>query len=191
MEKTKYQFNSKTMEELKDDETVLWAGRPEPFKLVNAANKKSLTGRWILFGALLVVLAVVYTVLTVGSPAGFKPAVIIVLVLIFGYLMLMPVLDHNKVQKKCQYIVTDKRVLTAVGDNTVFAVSRAGLKFKTAPAEDGCIHLLFGAAEKLAPSKYMIKTFAPLKAEGGGEETIGLVFYNVKNSQELKDIFGY
>ena len=192
MEKTEYKFNTKTLEELKDDETVLWVGRPEPFGLVNAASKKGLTLRWIIFGALFVVLAVVYTVLTVGSPAGFKPAVIVVLVLIFGYLMLMPVLDHNKVQKKCQFIVTDKRVLTAVSDSAVFAVSRAGLKFKTESAEDGCIHLLFGAAaEKLTASKYLVKTFAPLKAEGGSEETVGLVFYNVKDSQELKDIFGY
>lgn len=192
MEKTEYQFNTKTMEELKDDETVLWTGRPEPFKLVNETNKKSLTLRWIICGALFVLLTVLYTVFTVGSPAGFKPAVVIVLVIIFGYLMLAPVLDHNKAQKKCQYIVTDKRVLSAIGDNAVYAVGRAGLKLKAVPAEAGCVHLLFGAAaDKLSASKYMVKALVPIKAEGGGDEIVGLVFYNVKDIRELRDIFGY
>lgn len=191
MEKTEYQFSTKTKEELKADETVLWVGRPELFKLVNEANKKSLTLRWIVCAALFVILSAVYIAWSIGSPGGCKPAVIVVLVIVFGYLMLTPVLDRNKVQKKCQFIVTDKRVLTAVSDSAVYAVSRAGLKLSAVPAGDGCVHLLFGAAGKLPEKKYLVKTFAPVKAEGGSDEIIGTVFYNVKDSQALRELFGY
>ena len=191
MEKTEYQFSTKAREELKEDETVLWAGRPEPFPLKNGSNKNGLMLRWVICGALFVILTVLYAVWSAGSAAGFKPAVVAVLVIVFGYLMLVPVLDRNKVLKKCQFIVTDKRVLTAVSDSAVFALGRAGLKVSAVPAGAGCVHLLLGAAGKLPEKKYLVKTFAPVKAEGGSDETVGMVLYNVKDTPELRGYFGY
>jgi len=190
MEKTEYSFSTKVQDELKEDENVLWAGRPEPFPLKNAENKKSLTTRWLVCGLLFVVLTAVYAVYSMGLPAGFKPAVVIVIAFVFGYIMLMPVMDHKKVQKKCQFIVTDKRVLTVVGDSAVYALGRAGLKVNAVPAEQGCVHLLLGAAEDTPAVKYLTRTFVPVKAEGS-EDVTGLVFYNVKDSQELRDFFNY
>ena len=191
MEKTEFELNTKTREELNEGESVLWAGRPAPFPLKNGSNKKGLTLRWIICGALFVILTALYAVWSPGSAAGFKPAVIAVLVIVFGYLMLVPVFDRNKVLKKCQFIVTDKRVLTAVSDSAVFALGRAGLKVSAVPAGNGCVHLLLGAAGKLKEKKYLIRTFAPVKAENGGEEIVGLVFYNVEDTQELRELFGY
>ena len=190
MEQTGYQFSTKVKENILADETVLWAGRPEPFPVKNEANKKSLTLRWLVCGALLVILTVAYVIYSMGIPAGFKPGVVIVLVAVFGYMMLMPILDHNKVQKKCQYIVTDKRVLTAVGDNAVHAISRNGLAVNAVPAQNGCLHLLLGAAGDLPESKYLTRTFSPVKGEDG-EETKGLVLYNVKDTQQLREFFNY
>ena len=190
MEQTGYQFSTKVKENLLEGETVLWAGRPEPFPVKNETNKKSLTMRWLICGALLVVLTVAYVLYSLSIPAGFKPAVVIVLVVVFGYLMLAPVLDHNKVQKKCLYIVTDKRVLTAVGDNAVHAISRDGLTVDAIPANNGCVHLLLGAASTLPEKKYLVSSFSPMKV-ADSEEAAGLVLYNVKDTQQLREFFNY
>ena len=190
MEQTGYQFSTKVKENILADETVLWAGRPEPFPAKNEANKKSLTMRWLICGALFVVLTVAYVLYSLSIPAGFKPAVVIVLVVVFGYLMLAPVLDHNKVQKKCLYIVTDQRVLTAVGDSAVHAMSRAGLAVNAVPAKNGCVHLLLGTAGDLPQAKYLSKAITALRANSS-EEDDGLVLYNVKDTQQLREFFNY
>lgn len=190
MEKTEQKFNTKITENLQADETVLWDSRPEAFPLKNEANKKSLLMRWVICAALFAVLTAAYTIYSLRIPAGFKPVVVIILALVFGYLMLTPVLDRNKVQKKCRYLVTDKRAIVAVGDNGFHAVSRAGLKVDAIPAENGCVHLLLGAAADTPEKKYLTRTFVPVKAEGT-EDVTGIVFYNVKDTAELRAFFNY
>ena len=190
MEKTVQEFNTKIRENLQEDEAVLWSGRPEAFPLKNEANKKSLLTRWVICAALFAVLTAAYVLYSMSIPAGFKPIVVVVLVLVFGYVMLIPVLDRNKVQNKCQYIVTDKRAVVAVGDNAFHAVSRAGLKVNAIPAGNGCVHLLLGAAADTPEKKYLTRTYAPVKAEGT-EDVTGIAFYNVKDTPELRAFFNY
>jgi len=189
VEKTDYKFPSKVRDSLLKDETVLWVGRPEPFPLTNKSNKMALMLRWIVCAVLLVALSAGYVVYSMGIPAGFKPSVIVVFVVVFGFIMLSPVFDHNKVIKKCLYIVTDKRVIVAVSDTGFHAVGRAGLKVNALPAENGCVHLLFGAAVDTPAKKLITRAIVPVKADDG--EVSGIMFCNVKNTQEMQGFFNY
>jgi len=186
MEKTEISMNYKVKEALQEGETVLWQGKSERFPLVNAGNKAKLTLRWVICAIAFAAVSAGYIALSVKT-AGFKPAVELVIVLIFAYLIAAPMLDRKRILKKCTYYVTDKRVMTAVGDNQLLILGRAGLKVSTVPAESGCIHLLLGAAEALPGKKYLVSTFSGVKSENKDQVT-GIVLYNVKDTPELREL---
>ena len=179
----------KLKESLMADEQILWKGGCEPFPLVTPLNKKSLLVRWVLCAALFVILSVAYVLLSLRT-AGFSIVVELVLLVIFAYVAGVPLLDHNKLVKKCGYYVTDKRIISAVGYSEVFPISRAGLKLRAVPAENGCVHLLFGAATELPEKKLPLNAIAPIKSEKG-EGVVGLVFFNVKDTPALHELLNY
>lgn len=191
MKTEKTEFCTKLQESLQPDETILWSGKSEKFPLKNEGNAKALTYRWIICAVLFAAFAVFYVSFGLNSPNGLMPAPLVVALIVFIYIALVPALDRNKVLKKCIYIVTDKRIITVVSDRDVNAVSRAGLKIKAVPAGDGCVHLLFGAATELKERKYVIRTFEPVKEDSSDSPVIGIVFYHVKNTNELQTLLKY
>lgn len=191
MKTEKTEFCTKLQENLQADETILWSGKSEKFPLKNEGNAKALTYRWIICAVLFAAFAVFYVSFNLRTLAVVKPAPLVVAFIVFIYIALVPALDRNKVLKKCIYIVTDKRIITVVSDRDVNAVSRAGLKIKAVPAGDGCVHLLFGAATELKERKYVIRTFEPVKEDSSDSPVIGIIFYHVKDTNELRTLLKY
>lgn len=179
----------KLKESLMEGEQILWKGRPEPFPLVTGANKTMILVRWLVCAAVFVVATLCYFFATRGSNGvQFNLIAVGIVLLVCAYVALLPAIDRNKILKKVKYYVTDTRVLTAVGENEVFALSRKGLKVLRVPGESGCVTLLFGSHTALPERKQRVGAFVPGKDEKG-ELVTGISFYNIKGDAEIGGFF--
>lgn len=184
-----FEDSTKLKEELLEGEVIEWKGRPEPFPLIVPARKKALMLRWIICAACAVILsaAYIYMALTVENGADFNFVVELVILLLFGYVALIPIMDRNKIIKKCKYYITDRRVIVAVADKDVFALSRKGIKLIFVPGESGCVNVLFGSAVNIPARKAMLTAIMPVKDEKG-EEITGIEFYNIKDDKTVREL---
>ena len=96
-------------------------------------------------------------------------------------------MDRNKIIKKCKYYITDRRVIVAVADKDVFALSRKGIKLIFVPGESGCVNVLFGSAVNIPARKAMLTAIMPVKDEKG-EEITGIEFYNIKDDKTVREL---
>ena len=172
---------------LRADETPQWAGKAEYFPLLNSDNKKSFLLRWIICGGLAVLCTVGYIIAVMNTETKFNVILELIILLLFGYTALMPVLDRRKILKKCHYCITNQRAIVAAGDNDIFSLNRKAVKIQAVPAEDGCITILMGAMADTPAKKHRTATFVPPKSDGDNE-VIGLVFYNVKDDSLLRSL---
>lgn len=184
-----FKDSSKLRETLMPDEKVLWKGRPEAFPLMTAANKGRMITRWVVCAAVFVAFTVFYLLLA-NSKDGMEASYIVVAIVLLAcaYVALVPIIDRNKIIKKCKYYVTDSRAIVIVGDKEGFALSRKGLKVLRVPGEDGCVTLLFGSHIEQPERKRLVGAFVPGKAENS-ELITGMSFYNIKDDEEINAFF--
>ena len=169
---------------LKEDEKVLWAGRSADFKLAEGAMKTPLLLRWILSALIGIALLVTYIALYGGTEV-FQPLIIVVIVAVFGFLFARPFMDKSALVKKGSYCITDKRVLTCIGNRDVYELGRNGLKLSFSEGENGCVHAALGSCAGIAEGKLRAKALAPKR--GQGDVVTGFVLYNVESA--VRDFF--
>ncbi len=169
------------------DEEIQWVGRVQDFPLVSQENRTALLIRWIVCAVLAAALSILYPVWAVRSGNDYNVILSILIVIVFAYVaVLMPLLDRKSLQKAA-YCVTNKRVMVFMGDRPAVALNRAELRSRRVPAGGGCVHVLFGAAVDIKPSKYRITTIVPITDSTGNIPT-GTIFYNVKEKDLPGDI---
>ena len=168
-------------------ETIQWASKAENFPLLNSINKKSMLIRWIICGILAVLCTIAYIIAVMNTETKFNIILELIILLLFGYTALLPVLDRRKILKKCHYCITNQRAIVAASDNEIYSLNRKAVKIQTVPAEDGCITILMGAMTEAPAKKHRIATFVPPKSDSDNE-VIGLVFYNVKDDSLLRSL---
>lgn len=180
------EFNLSTpiKDALQADEKVLWAGKSADFKLVNSAMKSSLILRWIISIVVGLGLLIAYIAIYAGSEV-FQPLIIVVIVAAFGFLAARPFMDKSALVKKSGYCITDKRVLTCIGNRDVYDLARNGLKVSFTEAENGCIHAALGSCAGMAEAKLRAKALSPKRGQGDG--VTGFVLYNVESA--VRDFF--
>lgn len=175
------------LKELAEGEKIVWKGAPEAFPLMNEESKKSLTQRWLICIVLAVALVALYIVLAVGRESGMNPWVILIVLAAVAYYACIPVLDRNNIIKKCEYYITDRRVLVEYGGRDIFSLPLAGLRSEIIPAEPGCVHVNLGTCVGIAAAKRRVAAFVPKKDDN--DNICGLVLYNVAEDKALKAIF--
>lgn len=184
-----FKDSSKLNESLLEGEKILWKGRPETFPLVVPANKKGMFIRWLACAVVFAALTVCYSLaVSANESLEFNLVVEAVILLVCAYAALLPAIDRNKILKKCKYYVTGDRVIVAVGDNDVYALSRKGLKVLRVPGEAGCVTLLFGSHTAQPARKRRVGAFVPGKDEKG-ELVTGISFYNIRDDGEIGSFF--
>ena len=169
------------------DEQVEWEGRSGSFPLMTPENRANLIFRWIFCAALLVILSASYIAATVLIPTKFHVQVILILLVVFAYAGILPVLDWKNIQKKTRYVVTNKRVILASGKN-VFALNRSGIHVECKKTAEGGVHILFGSCTKASTHKYRYRVIVP-ESDSSDLSKNGFVFYNVVEGQDrLKEL---
>ena len=122
-------------EALQEGETILWEGRAQPFRVMDAVNKPAfLRGAAKALGIFAAVTAV-YVFLISRTGAPFQPALAAVLLLIVA-LPSIHVFTDARLIRGLRYAATDRRLLTAayavdllVGFVAAYDVLRANLIF--------------------------------------------------------------
>ena len=172
-------------EELKDvvksDETPLWAGKPQNFKLLDSVMKGKILLHWIVTLVIAVAALAVYISIYGGSET-FQPLIVVVVVATALFFMLRPMMDKSALGKKVLYCVTDKRVILKSGRTDAYELARAGLKAKVEPNEAGGVNIKLGSCADIPAGKGRAKALSPKRGEG--DMVTGFVLYNVDKCVE-------
>ena len=103
-------------ENLNEDESILWAGRPTGLKLLDMPYGTSVIIRWIV-GLIFVVFGLWYNFIFLpgSNSTGMNGNVfMLVCFLIAIAIALLPLMDINKMKKKCCYYITNQRAISLV-----------------------------------------------------------------------------
>lgn len=98
---------------LKDDEKLLWTGKPESFETLDKTHRPGFKKKIIISAVIAVVLSVIYA-LIVAKSNNFKISIVLVIIVFAAYVPLTVLLDANKLKKKISYAITDKRLITVL-----------------------------------------------------------------------------
>ena len=98
-------------EALREDEKLLWSGRPEAFETLDKTHKSPFIRRGIITAVVTVALCVAYVILVRAKEAPVKPAVLIIVVACGVFIIVRGLLDASKIRKRTSYAITDKRML--------------------------------------------------------------------------------
>ena len=180
--------------ELKEEEEVLWAGRPEGVKLLEMPFGTAIIVRWAIC---LVILAVFLWYRFIFFPTSAAQSVNANVVLVVGvvialFVALMPIMDIRKLNKKCYYYITNLRAISLttgssgkLKDKLYSDVSEISYDLIVdESAERGIVFV----GKKLKNSFKKARTSA-LTPPTDEDKARPLVFYSVPTPGELMDIF--
>lgn len=98
---------------LREGEKVLWEGRPEKVNLFEKSGASGLIFRWALCG-IFVVLALFYWLYyapSISVAESQARTVSLIVILIAGYIALLPILSLNILRNKIFYAITNERFI--------------------------------------------------------------------------------
>lgn len=183
--------------QLEEGEQLEWVGMPEPFRLFNGTNLKSLCLRWLICVVIAVVVAnayISYSSIThhAGSQLHIIAAASVGVPLLIS-ITLMPFRDKSDTQRKLIFALTDKRAITYTGFNGKFYSMDIDeideIKIMDNRNDKG--HVILGWAAIQAPEKRMREIALTPKTTGNKEKIVkGMVFYNVGQLGKVKGLLG-
>lgn len=182
-------MNDKLNKYLEEGETLLWAGKPEAFEVMDETNKKSITIKTLAGSLTCLIVAAVYLILAARAGAALKPAVFLVCAALAVYFAIAPYLDAGKLKDKTIYAVTDRRIITLMNDELKSAKypDIEAAAFKT--DKDGHSTVLFGPGGVKEPMrKWRGQSLYGVRKEVGGSKCDMCVFYAVPDGEKLKEI---
>lgn len=130
-------------ESLREEEKLLWSGRPEAFETLDKTHKTPFIRKGIITALVTIALCVAYVVLAKIEEAPLKPAVLVVIAACGAFIIARDLLDASKIRKRAFYAITDKRllVLTDTAKSVEYSAINAA---KLDKDEDGHVSLLCG-----------------------------------------------
>ena len=177
---------------LEDGETVKWKGQSEKYQILTDESKKGLYIRWAICIAAIILWAIYCIVFrNIDGASGFALAIsMILIILFFGYMAFIPMLDRKKIIEKNSYYITDRRAIFLDGTDHQYIMNLYGIKAEFLPAEEGNTTLLLrnDASQKMPKSLRTI-AWKPLRDEYAGGLISDMVFYNIKGEQTLRNLF--
>jgi hypothetical protein len=172
---------------LTKDENVKWAGKPDPYKVLDEDNKKSTMTCWIISIAIAAALSGIYTIFALsGSSTTFQP---IIYIFTIGFPLIAfidPIRDRKQIISQV-LAVTDQKVIVA-GKNTGGSDNKQpALKLqdidivRVEQIESGFSRIRFGSVT-FGAQGYKLRRITTGGRRSEGDKVIGLVFYRIDNS---------
>lgn len=175
-------------ESLREDEKLLWSGRPEAFETLDKTHKSPFIRRGIITAVVTVALCVAYVILVRAKEAPVKPAVLIIVVACGVFIIVRGLLDASKIRKRTSYAITDKRliILTDSAKSVEYSAISAA---KLDRDEDGHTSLLCGEdAIKARPWKRRAAVLSGAITNENTGMCERFVMYALPDAEKIKEI---
>ncbi|MEA4816726.1 MAG: hypothetical protein VB120_07715 [Lachnospiraceae bacterium] len=187
-------MNEKYMENLKkqllDGEQILWMGKPEKINLVEGPYKSSFIGRIIVCSVIACILPFLYCS-SVGEKGSISIPVLIALIIVPLIAIIIPVLEKNKLETKCNCVITNKRAISFCDDPAFSSILKV-VDLKNVNSIDVEI-LSTGKGIIYVGEKETNSKRTRLSAINGIQDkqglTSGLVFYSINDPYKVCDNF--
>lgn len=170
---------------LKDNEKVLWFGRPTKSKLFQSPDRIS---QYVAWGVMILMTILAFGVflpyaLSVGKSTGIILIGLVPMLFVPLAVAIRPYLDKKILEQNTIYAITDQRIIAVVKDN-VMTMSRAQPLNNTIESRDGnsgniCFNAAIGKPEKNSRAN------AVLGFKRGNDSVAGLLFFHVSNPDEI------
>ena len=175
-----------------EDETVLWAGKPEGVRLLEVPYGTTTIIRWIIC-LIIAVAALWYGLIFVPSSASANlngNTIMVVCIIIAIVIALWPMLDIYRLKKKCSYYITNQRALTFVAGSSAKLKEMLytdGLEITFDLIEGNRGNIYIGKKLKNSFKKARVSVFTP--SADVDEEPRPLVFYSVMDPGDIVSKF--
>lgn len=162
---------------LEHNEKVLWFGRVEKSRLLDAPDRRRQIALWCVAAVFLIatVAFVLPYMAGIGRPAQVLAIAFVVINFVPLLLASRPALDKMLLEGKTLYAVTDRRVIAVVKSN-VYVLPLEGLEFAITGRSGTCGNIRFGAA--VGSDSPDDRADAVLGIQDQRQVT-GLVFYHI------------
>ena len=130
-------------ESLREEETLLWSGRPEAFETLDKTHKVPFIRKGIIAALVTIAICAAYVIFAQIKNVPLKPAVPVIVAACGIFVILRGLIDASKLRKRVLYAITDKRLIIQTdSDKSVeySAISAA----KLSSDKDGHVSLLCG-----------------------------------------------
>ena len=171
---------------LRAGEEVLWSGKPEKFKTLDATYKPVFFSKVLLCAVICVVLEVIYALLATRSGAGIKMGLVLVII---ACCALSPILFFTRTRtlRRCVYAATNLRLI-------IVADQVREIEYRRIPVcsfrkdADGHTSLLCGAKAIAAkPGKWRDIALFGNAGDDGSSQCEKFAFYAVDKPLALRE----
>ena len=172
-------------------EYMEWVGKAEPFKLSDAATKKSMNLRLLICAAAAVIVTGAYLISIASSGIPLQAAVPVITVVVPLFIIIRPALDKRAINKKLIFALTNKRAIAYKSETDYASMALDKIdEVKFTDNGNGVGNVLLGSVAVNAPeSKHRYIALMPKSAYKGEEKyTTGMVFYNVSDMKKIRDL---
>lgn len=175
-------------ESLREDEKLLWSGRPEAFETLDKTHKSPFIRRGIITAVVTVALCVAYVILVRAKEAPVKPAVLVIVAACGIFIILRGLLDASKIRKRACYAITDKRLIILTDSAKSVEYSAINVA-KLDRDEDGHTSLLCGEdAIKARPWKRRAAVLSGAITNENTGMCERFVMYALPDADKIKEI---
>lgn len=175
-------------ESLREDEKLLWSGRPEAFETLDKTHKSPFIRSGIIAAVVTIALCVAYVILAKAKDVPLKPAVLVIVAACGIFIILRGLNDASKIKKRACYAITDKRliILTDSAKSVEYSAISAA---KLDRDEDGHTSLLCGEdAIKARPWKRRAAVLSGAITNENTGMCERFVMYALPDADKIKEI---
>lgn len=175
-------------ESLREDEKLLWSGRPEAFETLDKTHKSPFIRSGSITAVVTIVLCVAYVILAKSKGAPLKPSVLVVMAACGVFIILHGLFDASKIRKRAAYVITDKRLLILTDSARAVEYSSINVA-KLDRDEDGHTSLLCGKdAIKMKPWKRRGAVLSGAITDDDTGMCQRFVMYALPDADKIKEI---
>lgn len=175
-------------ESLREDEKLLWSGRPEAFETLDKTHKSPFIRSGIIAAVVTIALCVAYVILAKAKDVPLKPAVLVIVAACGIFIIVRGLLDASKIRKRTSYVITDKRLLILTDSARSVEYSAINVA-KLDRDEDGHTSLLCGeGAIKMKPWKRRVAVLSGAITDDDTGMCERFVLYALPDADKIKEI---
>ena len=180
-------MEKKLQDHLIEDEKILWTGSPE-FVTLDKTNKPFIVAKAGIVLAAMAIFVAYYISFAAATGTDFKLSVLFIIAALTALVVLPEILDANKL-KKCLYAVTDRRLITIVGEN-MDSVEYCKIKeYAFEEDADGQVSLLCGPrAMSAKPRLRRLNTVLGARLTEDKTTCDSFVMYGIPDADKVKKL---
>lgn len=175
-------------ESLREEETLLWSGRPEAFETLDKTHKVPFIRKGIIAALVTIAICAAYVIFAQIKNVPLKPAVLVIVAACGIFVILRGLIDASKLRKRVLYAITDKRLIIQTDSEKSVEYSAISAA-KLDRDEDGHVSLLCGEdAIKAKPWKRRVMALAGTVTNDTTGMCESFAFYAIPDADKVKEI---